>query len=313
MSVTLLNVLNTVTALGTDAYVDASGYLNLEGTPAFKASSISEVTITPYAAEVSQVATVTIGTVSNNAVYTLSLICRDVNSGMITSVPLSVTSDSTASNTEIAAAFAAAINSMPELSVTATSTTTLVVTAKAGFPIFTLTTTDAKMTVSDPYTTVGVVGTGSGASLISTYPSTSGYFNAGGFVNASKIVSTNTYTQVLVKSVNGDSAVILVKSDATNYADLLGTYGTLTALKAGYRALLAAPSGNVTIASYVATAATANAFAINQIQSGDYIVHSVDGVAKVSGVPTSATAVVSVAGTSTAGTYKISYWRALPL
>lgn len=232
MSVSLLNVLNTVAPLGTDAYVDANGFLNLQGTPAFKASSISSMTITPYVAEVAQVSTVTVGTVSNNAVYTLSLICSDVNSGMIVSVPLSVTSDSTASNTEIAAAFAAAINSMPELSVTATSTTTLVVTAKAGFPIFTLSTTDSKMSIS---TSNGTVGTGTGTSLIAKYPSTAGYFNAGGFANASSIVATNNYTQVLVSSVSGDSAVILVNVAATNYNDLLGAYGTLTGLKAGYR------------------------------------------------------------------------------
>jgi hypothetical protein len=232
MSVTLLNVLNTVSPLGVDAIVDANGYLNLQGVPAFKTSSIDSVTITPYVPAVSQVSTVTIGTVSNNAIYTLSLICNDVNSGMITSVPFTVTSDSTASNTEIAAAFAAAINGMPELSVTATSSTTLVVTAKAGFPIFTLTTSDSKLSIS---TSAGTVGVGTGTSLISTYPSTAGYFNAGGFTAASQIVATNNYTQVLVTSTTGGSAVILVNFAATNYNDLLGSYGTITGLKAGYR------------------------------------------------------------------------------
>ena len=239
MSVTLLNVLNTVTALGTDASVDANGFLSLQGTPAFKASSIDSMTITPYAAEVAQVSTATI-TVVSNALYSLSLICNDVNSGMITSVPLSVTSDSTALNTEIAGAFAAAINSMPELSVTAAvSMGALVVTAKAGFPTFTLATTDSKLSIS---TSNGTVGTGSGTSLIGLYPSTAGYFNAGGFTAASSIVATNNYAQVLISSTTGSSAVILVNVAAANYADLLGTYGTLTGLKAGYRAIIIDPT-----------------------------------------------------------------------
>jgi hypothetical protein len=314
MSVSLLNVLNTVTALGTDAYVDANGFLNLQGAPAFKASSISSMTITPYVAEVAQVSTVTVGTVSNNAVYTLSLICSDVNSGMIVSVPLSVTSDSTASNTEIAAAFAAAINSMPELSVTATSTTTLVVTAKAGFPIFTLSTTDSKMSIS---TSAGTVGTGSGTSLIAKYPSLSGYYNAGGFASASSIVASNNYTQVLVSSTTGSSAVILINEGATaaNVASLVGTYGTLTGLNAGYRVVIPAsaaqPTGNVSISSYIATAATAGQFALFQLQSGDFIV-SGTSVAKIGGVATAATAVTSLETLSSAS-YIVAYWRALPL
>jgi hypothetical protein len=286
----------------------------LQGVPAFKTSSIDSVVITPYVAEVAQVSTVTVSTVSNNAVYSLSLICNDVNSGMITSVPLTVTSDSTASNTEIAAAFRDAINGMPELSVTATSSTTLVVTAKAGFPIFTLATSDTKLSIS---TSAGTVGVGTGTSLIGTYPSTAGYFNAGGFTAAASIVATNNYTQVLVSSTNGSSAVILINVGATaaNVASLIGTYGTLTGLKAGYRVIIPAsasqPTGNIAIASYVATAATANQLAIFQLQGGDFIV-SGTSVAKIGGVATAATAVTSLETLSSA-TYTIAYWRNLPL
>jgi hypothetical protein len=205
----------------------------------------------------------------------LSLICNDVNSGMITSVPLTVTSDSTASNIEIAAAFAAAINGMPELSVTATSSTTLVVTAKAGFPVFTLSTTDSKMTIA---TSAGTVGVGTGTSLIGTYPSTAGYFNAGGFTAAASIVATNNYTQVLVSSTNGSFAVILINVGATaaNVAALTGPVGTLTALKAGYRAIWSAPA-TTTAAVTVTTGAIAlsggsTTFATLGARGGDAIV-----------------------------------------
>ena len=315
MSVTLLNVLNTVAPLGADAFVDASGFLNLQGTPAFKTSSIDSVTITPYVAEVAQVSTVTVSTVSPNALYTLSLVCSDVNSGMVSSVPLSITSDSSATNTEIASAFAAAINSMPELSVTATSSTTLVVTAKAGFPVFTLATSDGKLSIS---TSAGTVGVGTGTSLIGTYPSTAGYFNAGGFTAASSIVATNNYTQVLISSTTGSSAVILVNEAATaaNVASLIGTYGTLTGLKAGYRVAfpgaLVQPTGTLTIASYVATVTvTANELAVYGVQSGDYLVRGTS-VAKVGGVASTTTAVTDTA-TVAGGSYTIAYWRALPL
>jgi len=313
MSVTLLNVLNTVTALGTDASVDANGFLNLQGTPAFKASSIDSVVITPYVAEVAQVSTVTVSTVSNNAVYSLSLICNDVNSGMITSVPLTVTSDSTASNTEIAAAFAAAINGMPELSVTATSSTTLVVTAKAGFPIFTLTTSDSKLSIS---TSAGTVGVGTGASLIGTYPSTAGYFNAGGFTAAASIVATNNYTQVLVTSTTGGSAVILVNVAATNFADLLGSYGTITGLKAGYRAILSAPA-TTTAAVTVTTGAIALAggsvtFATLGAQSGDFIVIGSD-ITKITGVTGLTAGFGTLTTAAAAATFKYAAWRNLPL
>jgi hypothetical protein len=313
MSVTLLNVLNTVTALGTDAYVDSNGYLSIQGTPAFKASSIDSVVITPYVAEVAQVSTVTVSTVSDNAIYTMSLICNDVNSGMIVSVPLTVTSDSTASNTEIAAAFAAAINSMPELSVSATSTTTLVVTAKAGFPLFTLATTNSKLSIS---TSAGTVGVGTGTSLIAKYPSTAGYYNAGGFSAASSIVATNTYTEVTVKSVVGNSAVILVKTGATNYDDLLGTYGTLTGLTAGFRVILSAPATTtaaVTVTSGAITlAGGAVTFATLVGRAGDWIVIGSD-ITRITGITGLTAGFGSLTTAVSAATFKYAAWRNLPL
>ena len=314
MSVTLLNVLNTVTALGTDASVDANGYLNLQGTPAFKTSSIDSVVITPYAAEVAQASTVTFASVVSNALYSLSLICSDVNSGMITSVPLTVTSDSTALNTEISAAFAAAINSMPELSVTATSGATLVVTAKAGFPTFTLSTTDSKMTIA---TSAGTVGVGTGTSLISTYPSTAGYFNAGGFTAASSIVATNNYAQVLVTSTTGGSAVILVNVAATNYPSLLGTFGTLTGLKAGYRVTGSAITGTAGTNTSNVQTMTSGVLGTEDVVAGDYIVGDAGSVAtnvrKVISTLSQTTFLTTTATAITGSSFSVFKWRALPL
>jgi hypothetical protein len=314
MSVTLLNVLNTVTALGVDARVDANGFLSLQGSPAFKTSNIDSVVITPYVAEVAQVSTVTISTVSNNAIYSLSLICNDVNSGMITSVPLTVTSDSTATNTEIAAAFAAAINGMPELSVTATSSTTLVVTAKAGFPIFTLATSDTKLSIS---TSAGTVGVGTGTSLISTYPSTAGYFSAGGFNAAASIVATNNYTQVLVLSRTGGSAVILVNEAATNYPSLLGTFGTLKGLQAGYRVTGVAITGTAGTNTTNVQTMTSGVLGTEDVVAGDYIVGDAGSLAtnvrKVISTLSQTTFLTTTATAITGSSFSVFKWRALPL
>ena len=315
MSVTLLNVLNTVTALGTDASVDANGYLNLQGTPAFKTSSIDSVVITPYAAEVPQQTTVTIATDSPNALYSLSLICNDVNSGMITSVPLTITTDSSTNATEICDAFRAAINSMPELSVTASGSSTLVVTAKAGFPTFTLSTTDAKMTIVTG--TTGVVGVGTGTSLISTYPSTAGYFNAGGFTAASSIVATNNYAQVLVTSTTGGSAVILVNVAATNYPSLLGTFGTLTGLKAGYRVTGSAITGTAGTNTSNVQTMTSGVLGTEDVVAGDYIVGDAGSVAtnvrKVISTLSQTTFLTTTATAITGSSFSVFKWRALPL
>jgi len=317
MSVTLLNVLNTPSALGVDARVDDNGFLSLQGTPAFKTSTITDVVITPYAAEQLQVTTVTIATVANDSIYTIPFVYTDSNSGMIESIPLTVLSDSSATNTEICDAFRALITGNTALNsiVTVSGTTTLILTAKAGFPIFSVATSDAKLSVVTG--TIGRTSVGTGASLIGTYPSTAGYFNAGGFTAASSIVATNNYTQVLVSSTTGSSAVILINVGATaaNVASLIGTYGTLTGLKNGYRVIIPAsasqPTGNISISSYVATAATAGQLALFQLQSGDFIV-SGTSVAKIGGVATAATAVTSLETLSSA-TYTIAYWRNLPL
>jgi len=316
MSVTLLNVLNTVAPLGADAFVDANGFLSLQGSPAFKASSIDSMTITPYAGEQLQVTTVTVATVANDSIYTIPFVYTDSNSGMIESIPLTVLSDSSATNTEICDAFRALITGNTALNsiVTVSGTTTLILTAKAGFPIFSVATSDAKLSVVTG--TLGRTSVGTGTSLIGAYPSTAGYFNAGGFTAASSIVATNNYTQVLISSTTGSSAVILIKYDATNVGDLLGTYGTLTALKAGYRAILSAPA-TTTAAVTVTTGAIALAsgavtFATLGAQSGDFIVIGTD-ITQVTGVTGLTAGFGTLTTAAAAATFKYAAWRNLPL
>ena len=322
MSVTLLNVLNTVTALGTDVSVDSSGYLNLQGTPAFKTSTITDVVITPYQSEQLQVTTVT-PTAVNDAIYTLPFVYTDANSGMIESVPLIVTSDSTATATEICDAFRALIVANTALNsiVAVSGTTTLILTAKAGFPIFSVATSDAKLAVVTG--TLGRTSVGTGSSLINQYPSTAGYYNAGGFSAASSIVATNNYTQVLVTSTTGSSAEILVKSNADNYDDLLGTYGTITGLKAGYRVIITNPAtttaaitvttGVITLASGAATFVTLGARANDFIVINTGTAFSTFETAVLNSITTATTGVGSIYTAVSAEDFKLAAWRNLPL
>ena len=315
MSVTLLNVLNPVTALGTDAYVDSNGYLNIQGTPAFKASSISSVVITPAAPEALQVSTVT-PTVANEAVYSMPFVYTDVNSGMIESVNLTVTSSSSSSASEICDAFRALITANTALNsiVTVSGSTTLVINAKAGFPTFSVATSDAKLSV---VTSAGSPSVGTGTSLIAKYPSTAGYYNAGGFSAASSIVASNTYTEVTVSSVVGNSAVILVKTGATNYDDLLGTYGTLTGLKAGYKVSMAAATANASATNGVITIVTdvfyGNTDTNIGLQAGDVI--AIGGVGyPIASILTGATAATyGTPNDASAATTVYAKWRNLPL
>ena len=315
MSVTLLNVLNTVTALGTDVSVDANGYLNLQGTPAFKTSTITDVVITTYQSEQLQVTTVT-PTAVNDAIYTLPFVYTDANSGMIESVPLIVTSDSTATATEICDAFRALIVANTALNsiVAVSGTTTLILTAKAGFPIFSVATSDAKLAVVTG--TLGRTSVGTGSSLISQYPSTAGYYNAGGFNAAASIVATNNYTQVLVTSTTGSSAEILVKYDATNVGDLLGTYGTITGLKAGYRVTGGLITGTAsTLSGQTQTVASGVLATTDGILPGDFLVSvTTPVISRVVSVLSDTTYVSSNATVLTsASTINGFKWRALPL
>ena len=317
MSVTLLNVLNTVTALGTDVSVDANGYLNLQGTPAFKASSIDSITITPKASEQLQITTVT-PTAVNDAIYSLPFVYTDANSGMIESVPLIVTSDSTASAIEICDAFRALITGNTALnnivSVNAAGSATLVLTAKAGFPIFSVATSDAKLAVVTG--TLGITSVGTGTALIAQYPSTAGYYNAGGFNAAASIVATNNYTQVLVTSTTGSSAEILVNFAAANYNDLFGTYGTITGLKAGYRVTGGLITGTASTLSGQTQTVTSGVLATTDgILPGDFLVSvTTPVISRVVSVLSDTTYVSSNATVLTsASTINGFKWRALPL
>lgn len=91
------------------------------------------------AAQVAQVSTLTVGTVTSDATYSWS----------INGIALSYLADSSATNAEIVAGIVAAIDASPavrgQVSAVATSSTVATITARTAGLVFTLTTSDAKL------------------------------------------------------------------------------------------------------------------------------------------------------------------------
>lgn len=320
---TSLTVLNTVTALGTDVQVNSNGYVVVKGAAnSPDAGNIKELSITPSVAEVLQVDTITVNSASATVDTVLSFECRDTVNGNYIIVPVVVpagSTDTTVTATLIAAAFNAFSST---LSVVATSSTnTVIFTAKTGFPIFLTTYYDAKMTLA---TTRGYVGVGSGTSLQTKWNTSAGFYTAGIYAQSANIVATTFYTQVAITLIDGSQYAILVAENLTtaatpniaNYNDLLGTYGTITGLAAGYRvtgALMAtATAGAITAAVQTLTSGTLGSS--QQALAGDYIVSvSTPVVHKIVGTLTETTYLASTTTALTSGSaVNIFKWRNIP-
>lgn len=114
-------------------------------------------------AETAQVSTLTF-TAANSTDYGIRIDQFDPVNGRTITKFYYYTSDATATATEIATAFAAAINADTTIKVTAVGGATLVLTADAGYALFTVTNiTDT--TVANVLTTPGVVAKGTQAAL----------------------------------------------------------------------------------------------------------------------------------------------------
>ena len=326
-----LKVINTIASLGTDVTVvndltsASNGYLSISGEPSFKAVDIEQVTITPSVAEVLQVSVVTVATATTGATYTLSLEVNDITSGQLRIFPINVVAnDAVAKN--IAAQFVTAINSLTNVSVTATIGSydgNFKVTAKTGFPTFGINNDgDSKLAIGTDHTdtaVVGVVGVGSGTALAAQWNANSGFYQAGVYAQSANIVSTNYYTQVKIQSWTGNCIWVLVNEgtsagspSTTNYADLLGSYGTITGLKAGYTVTISAPA-TTTAAVTVTTGAIALAsgsttFATLGAQSGDYIVIG-SNITKITGITGASAGFGTLTTAVSAATFKYASWR----
>jgi hypothetical protein len=305
-----VKVLNTVTVGGTDVSVDSNGILNMAGVATTEAYNVRNVTINTPVAPVNGVITV-VPTYSALGNYPLTINGFSKATGLPKTIPINITlTAATTDATGIVTLMKAIINADSDFTVAATGTSTLVLTSATGFsPEFSvgsslafvnsLATGSAVTIITNitaQCTTAGVIAAGTPAILREKY----GYNSNTNSMTYSDMANLTTgyyYTEVIIDYLgtgySGSSAfkgeistnqtVVFVRQGTTagtvttsNYNDLLGAWGTVTALVAGYRGIVTATAGTGTVAITVTTGALALAggalFSGNDVGRNDYII-----------------------------------------
>ncbi len=303
-----LAVLNTVTALGADLNISTDGNTYITNVAeSIPSASISNVNIIAPVSAVAGVITVT-PTAANSTLYKLTINAWNVNTGLPQVVVLSYTTASSGDSAiTICNAFRSQLSGISGLSVTASGTSTLVLTsdttaANGTTPYVTFSVGGSSGSVTSASssgssvtvypniaavrTTQSVVGVGSAAILETKYPMTS---NTNiNYTQIENLTAGSSYYEVDIQFVTPDSGnassnsqnleevVVLVKSDAANAATLVASWGTMGQLALGYKATIVASGANVDFGSNVATRASGS-FITEALVAGDIIAVS-DGV-----------------------------------
>jgi hypothetical protein len=348
--ISAIKVLNSVTALGTDVSVGSDGILNIASVASVDAYNVRNVSITAPQAETAGVITIT-PTSADNTVYTFYINAFSKSTGLPKVKLVSFTSAASASATLISNQARAIINADTDLSVAATGTATIVLTGTTGFPFFVVGGTSANIdsyssagattiftNLSAANGTAGIAAKGTVALLQSKYAyATSG--NALTYSDLGNLTAGYYYTEVVIDYISttysgsgafkGEistlQAVVLVKFDTgattastANYSDLLGSYGTITGLAAGYRVAGSALTSAITAGALNSTTqvqTVTGALSSVDVVGGDYLVSvSTPVISKVLGVLSNTTYVSSNTTALTSGsTLNLFKWRALPL
>jgi hypothetical protein len=348
--ISAIKVLNSVTALGTDVSVGSDGIVNIASVETVDAYNLRGVSVTVPQTEVLGIVTIT-PTAASLAVYNFYINAFSLSTGLPKVLNVSFTSASGADATTISNQARAIINADTDLSVIASGTATIVLTAKATQPFFVVggllanvdsyssaSATTIATNLSAANGTAGRAVRGSVAYLQNKYAySASG--NALNYNELALLTSGFFYTEVVISYITttpsgsgafkGEistlEAVVLVKANSdgsssvfttTNYADLLGSYGTIPALAAGYRAVISAPA-TTTAAVTVTTGAIALSggaatFATLGAQSGDYIVIGTD-ITAITGITGLTAGFGTLTTAASAAVFKFSAWRNLPV
>jgi hypothetical protein len=346
--ISAIKVLNSVTALGTDVSVGSDGILNIASVATVDAYNVRGVSVTLPRAEVSGVVTIT-PTAANLTDYNFYINAFSLSTGLPKVLNVSFTSASGATATTISNQARAIINADTDLSVIASGTATIVLTAKVSQPFFVVGgllanidsyssagATTIATNLSAANGTAGVSVRGSVAYLQNKY-AYSANGNALNYNELALLTSGYYYTEVVISYITttpsgsgafkGEistlEAVVLVRFDTAattpstaNYNDLLGTYGTIPALAAGYRAVISAPA-TTTAAVTVTTGAIALSggaatFATLGAQSGDYIVIGTD-ITAITGITGLTAGFGTLTTAAAAAVFKFSAWRNLPV
>ncbi len=135
---TTTSVLNTIQASNADIVVSA-GNLAITGCPTMNYNGILSMTLYGSLVGQPQVTTVTF-TAANSTTYTLQITQFNKSVGRIISVPLTYTTASTGDTaTTISAAFRAQLLAQTGLQITGSGSSTFIMTANAGYELFTTT------------------------------------------------------------------------------------------------------------------------------------------------------------------------------
>jgi hypothetical protein len=346
--ISAIKVLNSVTALGTDVSVGSDGILNIASVATVDAYNVRGVSVTLPRAEVSGVVTIT-PTAANLTDYNFYINAFSLSTGLPKVLNVSFTSASGADATTISNQARAIINADTDLSVIASGTATIVLTAKVSQPFFVVGgllanidsyssagATTIATNLSAANGTAGVSVRGSVAYLQNKY-AYSANGNALNYNELALLTSGYYYTEVVISYITttpsgsgafkGEistlEAVVLVRFDTAattpstaNYNDLLGTYGTIPALAAGYRAVISAPAtttAEVTVTTgAIALSGGAATFATLGAQSGDYIVIGTN-ITAITGITGLTAGFGTLTTAAAAAVFKFSAWRNLPV
>ena len=276
--ISAIKVLNSVTALGTDVSVGSDGIVNIASVETVDAYNLRGVSVTVPQTEQLGVVTVT-PTEYNLTQYTFYINAFSMSTGLPKVINVSFVSSSGATPTSISNQARAIINADADLSVIASGTTTIVLTAKPTQPFFVVGGTVANIDSYSSASATTIFSGASGGSIVALLSAANGiagravkgsvaylqnkyaYSANGNALNYNELALLTSgffYTEVVVNYITttpsgsgafkGEfstlEAVVLVRANTdgsstafttTNYADLLGSYGTITGLAAGYR------------------------------------------------------------------------------
>jgi hypothetical protein len=361
--ISTLKVLNTVTTLGTDVSVGSDGILNIASGAIADAYNVRNVSITTSAAETAGVITITPSAVAGATyTFYISGFSKSTTLPKTMNVSFVAAAGAPATTvSDQAKAIINADNDF-SVTADATGSATIVLTSTTGFPLFTLGGTSSSIAstsgssgvtivtnLSATNGTIGKFGAGLGSALQAKYA----YAAAGNaliYSELANLTTTSYYTEVVIDylgtgysgssafrgEISTNQAVVLVLFGTTaqgtntatsatplNYVDLLGTYGTITGLQAGYRVSISSPASTtaaVTVTSgAIALSGGTTTFASLGGQSGDYIAigatltaNTLD-VTKVTGITGAAAGFGTNVTAVSAAVFKYAAWRNLPL
>jgi hypothetical protein len=283
-----VRVLQTVGTLGSDASINNDGFLTVANADSIFCRDIKSISRQNYVAEVLQVSTIQITSVSANATYQWSIPgALNYSSGTPQPVLATVTASANPTVNTVAASlneFLLSLGGTVNFTTTV-ATDTVTITARTGYPIFGTPVQVGASTSTIATGTPGVIGYGLGSQLLKQY-------DADSYPEMANISTTGQYTQWQIRyndmtkkgaaqqfDNTDKTLVILVNEQATaaNVADLQdATYGVLSQLALGNRATVSAVA-TTTAAITVTTGAIALAsgsvtFASLGARSGDILV-----------------------------------------